>query len=178
MNPCPRSGWARPRHRVSAVSVLESDVPIDIRPTSRTADGLVEGFGPTSGSHADITNATAWQNAGFTGAGVKVGVIDFFDVTAFWNVAEHGPLPVADVTARCFDRGSDCTSEMFDGVDLGGEDHGVAVVETILDMAPGAQVFLGQATTVSDYRLLIDWFVANGVHDRQSLTRQPVRRPR
>lgn len=147
----------------TSVGVPESDVPVDIRPSRRTVDGVAEGFGPSSGSHVDITNAAAWQDAGIIGAGVKVGVIDFFDVTRYWNVAEHGPPPVAGVTAKCLDRGDDCASEFFDGTNLGGEEHGVAVVETILDMAPGAQIFIGQATTVSDYRALVDWFVGNGV---------------
>lgn len=149
------------------VGLPESDVAIDIRPSTRYADGLEdglqEGFGPTSGSHVDITNATAWQNAGITGAGVKIGVIDFFDVALYWNVAEHGPIPIDGVTARCLDRGSNCTGELFDGFDRGGEEHGVAVVETILDMAPEAEIFIAQATTVSDYRVLVDWFVRNGV---------------
>jgi hypothetical protein len=157
-SPVPQSALAS-----ASVGLPESDIAVDIRPSSRYVDSLVEGFGPTSGSHVDITNATVWQDAGITGADVKVGVIDFFDVTRYWDVAEHGPLPVAGVTARCFDRGSDCTGELFDGYDLGGEEHGVAVVETILDMAPEAQIFLGQATTVSDYRALIDWFASNGV---------------
>ena len=32
------------------------------------------------------------------------------------------------------------TGEFFDSDDLGGEDDGVAVVEIIRDMAPGAQI--------------------------------------
>ncbi len=125
---------------------------------NRSNGTLTEYFGPTTGAEVEITNATAWHDAGIDGSGVRVGVIDFFDVTKFWNVDEHGPAPVAGVTARCFDNGADCTGEFFDGIDDGGEDHGVAVVETILDMAPGVEIYIGQATTIADYRELIDWF--------------------
>ena len=90
-------------------------------------------------------------------------MIDFFDITKFSDTSEHGVVPVAGVTARCFDTGRDCTAALYDGIDLGGEDHGIAVVEVIRDMAPGAQIFVGQANTLSDYRDLIDWFAANGV---------------
>ena len=140
--------------RPFAVDVVPESLPSDV--------GVVE-FGPLTGGEVAITNADAWHAAGIDGTGVKVGVIDFFDVTSFWNEAEHGPRPVNGVTAKCFSQGSDCTDEFFDGTDTGSENHGVAVVEAILDMAPGAQIFIGQALTTPDYRALVDWFAANGV---------------
>jgi Subtilase family len=136
-----------------------TSTPLDVRP-----DGVaIESFGPTAGSEVTLTNADDWHAAGITGAGLRIGVIDFFDVTRYWNPAEMGPAPVANITARCISGGSDCTAEFFDAVDLGGENHGPAVVEIVKDMAPGAEVFIGRATTEADYRALVDWFAANGV---------------
>lgn len=120
-------------------------------------------FGPTGGAEVTITNADAWHTAGYTGSGVKIGVIDYFDISLYWNEAEHGPTPVDGVTARCFSYGYDCTYEFYDGVDTGSEYHGEAVIEIIRDMAPAAQIFIGQAATVSDYYALISWFAENGV---------------
>ena len=136
---------------------------VDVRPQPSRSGEPIEDFGPTTGAQVSVTNAAPWHLAGFDGSGIRIGVVDFFDVTSHWNVDEHGPLPSAGVTARCFDSGTDCTEEFFDGVDLGGEEHGIAVVEVIRDMAPGAEIFIGQASTASDYGELVDWFVANRV---------------
>jgi hypothetical protein len=142
-------------------------LPVDVRPipvpdgdlsaTDRTAEP-----GPVP-PEAAITNADAWHRVGITGDGVKIGVIDFFDVTRFWRVDEHGPKPVAGTTAICFFRGGDCTPTQFDGYDDGGDDHGVAVVEIVKDMAPDAEILIGTAYDIGDYRLLVDWFASNGV---------------
>ncbi len=120
-------------------------------------------FGPTSGAEVTITNADAWHTAGYTGSGVKIGVIDYFDISLYWQEAEHGPTPVDGVTARCFRFGEDCTYEFYDGVDTGSDAHGEYVIEIIRDMAPAAQIYIGQAATLSDYYALINWFAANGV---------------
>ena len=157
-----------PTHvRRRLVEVVDGEVrapaSVDVRPVADGPVTPIEGFGPTNGSQVDVTNASAWHAAGIDGTGVKIGVIDFFDITSFWDTSEHGVVPVAGVTARCFDAGKDCTDDFFDGIDLGGEEHGVAVVEVIRDMAPDAQIFVGQANTLSDYRDLIDWFASNGV---------------
>ena len=140
---------------------MREPLEVDVRPEH--VPPAPAQFGPTTGGADGLTNALAWHSTGITGSGVRVGVIDYFDVALHWNETEHGPRPIPGVTAKCFDRGTDCTGEFFDGFDLGGEDHGVAVVESIRDMAPGAEIFIGQAATISDYQALIDWFVANGV---------------
>ncbi len=139
---------------------------LDIRPQRLPVAEDVPEFGPTLGSEVGITNADDWHVAGFTGVGVRIGVIDFFDIPLYWdtNSAELPPRPVAGVNARCFGFGTDCTSEFFDGNDqFDDEDHGVAVVEIIRDMAPDAEVFLGQAHDIADYYDLVDWFADNGV---------------
>ncbi|HEX4982206.1 MAG TPA: hypothetical protein VFV63_10930, partial [Ilumatobacteraceae bacterium] len=104
---------------------IRRPVDLDVRPERSNP----EIFGAASGSEVVITNADDWQAAGLTGAGVRVGVIDFFDVSAYWNLGEMGPAPIANVTARCIAEGVDCSSEFFDGIDGGGDDHGPAVVE-------------------------------------------------
>lgn len=138
---------------------VRAPLAVDVRPQSMPP--ALE-FGATSGSEVSITRADAWHAAGIDGTGITIGVIDFFDVDLYWNEAEHGPRPVAGTTARCYYLASNCTDELFDGVDLGGEYHGVAVVEILRDMAPGARILVGQAATIGDYYDLIDWFAANG----------------
>lgn len=151
-----------PASTASADDPALAELAIDVAPDDNLSD-VVQHFGPTTGSEVAITNAEAWHAAGIDGSGVKVGVIDFFDVARYWNVAEHGPTPIAGVTAMCLNAGVDCTADFFDGVSKGDDDHGVAVVEAIKDMAPGAQIYIARALTVSDYRAVIDWFASVGV---------------
>lgn len=139
------------------------DVPIEPLTGPAGAATARTDFGPTTGEQVPATGAGAWHAAGITGAGVRVGVVDYFDVARYWNVAEHGPTPIAGATARCFEFGANCTAKYFDAVTETGDDHGVAVVEIIKDMAPDAEIFIGTARTLNDYRLLIDWFASQGV---------------
>ena len=79
-----------------------ADLPIDIRPDLETYAAL---FGPTTGSEVALTGADAWHAAGIDGTGIRVGVIDFFDASMYWDISEHGPVPIPGVTAICLDAG-------------------------------------------------------------------------
>jgi hypothetical protein len=159
----PARAHASPHSTASADDPALAELAIDVRPDANIADDTVDRFGPTTGGEVAITNAATWHAAGIDGTGVKIGVIDFFDVAKHWNVTEHGPMPVAGVTAMCLNAGVDCTPELFDGVAKGDDDHGLAVVEAIKDMAPGAEIYIARALTVSDYRAVVDWLAAAGV---------------
>lgn len=155
--------------RLARLPVDVRPAPLDPPPTFGDGPllpervGAAPEFGPTSGSEVKLTNADEWHAAGFTGAGVKIGIVDFFDVSRYWDTSEHGPRPVKNVTAKCFAFGNDCSQSFYDGFDEGGDDHGVAVVEVVKDMAPDAEIYIGTALTPGDYRRLIDWFRASGV---------------
>ncbi|MFN8020802.1 MAG: S8 family serine peptidase [Acidimicrobiales bacterium] len=116
-------------------------------------------FGPTAGENIAITNAQAWHDAGIKGGGVKVGIVDFFDLT-LWNTLEHGPLPASNHRFCLDTSGSGFCSTGPGGA---GEEHGVAVAEVVKDMAPDAELWLATVGTSSDLRAAIDWFAANGV---------------
>jgi hypothetical protein len=104
------------------------------------------------------TSADAWHRARLTGAGVKVGIIDSFDGGIWTAAANAGELPPAVAGAFCLYKGSACNlwTEHRDR-------HGVAVAEIILDMAPGASLYLANVESASDLRAAVDWFAANGV---------------
>ena len=120
--------------------------------------------GGTTAEAVTVTNAAAWQAAGFTGAGVKVGIIDYFN-GAKWNTeVTAGEVPAASGT-MCMDSIADgyddCPSgSIYDPSETG---HGNAVAEIIHDLAPGAQLYLGRGSSLSDTYAVIDWFAANGV---------------
>lgn len=137
------------------------------RPTRLTSG---PGLG-TTGDEVAITNADEWQAAGYDGTDVKVGIIDFFDLDQ-WNtvdqIAENGPVPDA---AHQFCQDSEVPPpSVFSYCNPGGtinssngDAHGVAVAEIVKDMAPGAELFIATAATVSDLQAAIDWFAANDV---------------
>ena len=148
----------------SRVDDLANDVPavrlplVANRPVRRAEAAHTE-FGPVSGQNITVIKADAWQAAGITGAGARVGIVDFFDLT-LWNPAEQGTLPDAGHRFCLDNSGSGyCLPHLPEN----GEEHGVAVAEVVKDMAPGAELFLATVGTASDLRTAIDWFSANGV---------------
>jgi len=117
------------------------------------------------GAAVDITNAGSWHDAGLKGAGVKVGIIDYFTMDA-WNVTEAGPKPTLG-------GGNMFCQDSFPGIynlcnlnginSANGETHGLAVAEIVKDMAPDAQLFIASVGSVSDLQAAINWFQTRGV---------------
>ena len=125
-------------------------------------DGLAKSAAAASaGNGKEIvtkTNAAAWQAAGITGAGVKIGVIDEFDDAARFSAVSAGEVNANSIAGTfCRDNGTTC--------DLwaSGVEHGVAVVEILNDMAPGATLYLATAATLADTKAAVDFFASNGV---------------
>ncbi len=146
-----------------AVAVRQPEA-VDIRP-----EGIASPFVDHSPMFESIDSgavsrigADLWHQLGHDGTGVTIGVIDYFDVALYWNDAVLGARPTT-ANARCFSIGADCTQTFFDGIDRGGERHGVAVIEVVRGVAPGARIVIGQARSLQDYRDLIDWFHDEGV---------------
>lgn len=111
-------------------------------------------LGPT------VTNpqALGLHKNGYTGR-VRIGIIDFFSSALLASEATVGELkPIPASHRKCLRAGKPCSFSTSTNVR-----HGNAMAEIISDEAPGAELFIAQASTVSDYRAVIDWFAANGV---------------
>ncbi len=102
-------------------------------------------------------NASAWIASGYTGAGVKVGIIDSFVGVRSLMGTE---LP-SSIIGRCY-------------VDLGSftanlqhcetrNSHGVAVAESLVDVAPGVTLYIGNPSSKLDFNNTIAWMVEQGV---------------
>lgn len=104
----------------------------------------------------DKTGASAWHADGFIGAGVEVGIIDSFQGAAYNAAVAAGEIPAASGTF-CRNAGVPCS--IFDAT----SNHGVAVAESVTDMAPGASLYLASVSTASDTQAALDYFAANGV---------------
>lgn len=131
----------------------------------RPRTDAVPGTGMTVGDEVGFAAADQWHLAGLTGAGAKVGIVDYFDFN-YWAFDEVGAPP--DSTHQfCKDSVVGSPFPLCYAPDninsSNGDVHGVAVAEIIKDMAPDAELFVASVGTVSDLRAAIDWFVLNGV---------------
>jgi len=96
-------------------------------------------------------NASAWQAAGWTGAEVKVGIIDIGFI-GYTTRQASGDLPSNLITAD-FGCGGVATVT----------DHGTAVAEIVHKMAPSAQLYLICVNTTVNLGQAKDDAVAQGV---------------
>lgn len=106
-----------------------------------------------------IHGASAWHQAGYTGSGIKVGILDGgFD--GFAGLM-GGELP-ATVEARCYAQLGIATANVADCV-TAGDKHGTAVAEAVVDMAPAASLYISNASSHADMAATIGWMTAAGV---------------
>ncbi len=97
-----------------------------------------------------ITGAADMQQLGYSGAGVRVGVIDL-GFASLSSAQGSGDLPaqisVVDYT----------------GTGTGGTNHGTQVAEIVHDMAPDAELYLAKVATYPELQAAVDDMVAAGV---------------
>ncbi len=100
----------------------------------------------------DAMNAAGWHAAGFTGQGVKVGVIDL--EFGNWEDLLGVELPPAPAT----------TYRSFGGAQSSPDQvHGTACAEIVHDIAPDAQLYLAEIRTTVDLSAALDWMADQGV---------------
>ena len=113
--------------------------------------------------------AGAWHNAGVTGAGVKIGVIDTSSgvtardgFTGLRSAMASGDLP-ATVVGRCYKAVALATSDIDDCAKAGGDSHGMKVAATVMDVAPDAGLYISNARTWGDLQRSVEWMKNQGV---------------
>ena len=117
------------------------------------------GRGNVTSQGVRLHGADAWHDAGYTGAGVRVGVIDagFAGLSAL----QGSELP-ANVTAHCYTAIGVFSSDLAD-CDAGQSNHGVPVAESLLDIAPGVDLYISNPRTWGDLKNAVDWMVSQDV---------------
>ena len=134
----------------------------------------ITGHGPA------VHGSVAWNQDGYSGQGVKVGIIDlgFKDLTSLLGTE----LP-ATVSGRCYTDIGVFTKDLADceAVELvsnttppqcrdvvqrwavEGADHGTIVAESVLDIAPGVELYIANPQSPADLQDAVDWMASEGV---------------
>ena len=117
----------------------------------------IAGHGPP------VHGSTAWNQAGFGGQGVKVGVIDTeFSFNDFRGLM--GTELPSTVQARCYTDVGRFTSNLSNcGNALVGNNHGTLLAEAVMDIAPEASLYIAAPWSLGDLRTATDWMVSQGV---------------
>ncbi len=98
-----------------------------------------------------LINANEWQTAGFTGAGVKVAILDG-GFSGYTTRQSEGELPTTVTTWWAPSIGGPGTSV-----------HGTACAEIVYDIAPDADFYLVNFGTEVELGNAVDWLIAQGV---------------
>jgi subtilisin family serine protease len=98
----------------------------------------------------NVVGANAWHNAGWTGQGVKIAIVDL-------GFQGYQALLGSELPASVVTRNFRADGEFED------TDHGTAIAEIIYDMAPGAQLFLIAISTDVEFLNAVDWLIAQRV---------------
>jgi hypothetical protein len=147
-----------------ADGVIEAYVPVSLltqvaalNPVTKV-NAIVPPLAKVTSQGVNPHRANTWQVGGQTGSGVKVGIID----VGFQGLLSLlGTELPAFVTARCYTGVGSFSSSPSDCETL--TVHGTAVAETIMDIAPGVQLYLANPLSPLDLRDTVQWMTSQGV---------------
>ncbi len=130
------------------------------------------------GNGPEAHGSMPWNQAGYTGQGVKVGIIDDFYLFS----SLRGTEVPSSVVVRCYtDIGvyttnlADCDqepeavspwpecSDAYQRRAQRGASHGTIVAESLLDIAPEVTLYLANPPTRGDMQEAVDWMATQGV---------------
>ena len=126
-----------------------------VPPQSSQTTQQIIGNGPA------VHGSPAWNQAGYRGQGVKVGIIDvgFKGFSGLMGTE----LP-ATVQARCYTDLGRFTSNLADCETGEADDnHGTIVAESLVDIASEVSLYVANASTGGDLQNAAEWMIAEGV---------------
>jgi hypothetical protein len=104
-----------------------------------------------------IHGVPGWAANGFSGTGVRIGVID----VGFEGYRSLIGIEVPQAIGRCYVAVGSFTSNLAD-CESGGK-HGTAVAETVVDVAPGATLYIANPLSPRDLNETVTWMASQGV---------------
>ena len=115
-------------------------------------------YGDFTSQGVQVHGSSGWNQAGFTGQGLKVGVIDL-GFEGFRDLM--GVELPENVQARCYTDLGRFTRNLADCEN--GDDHGTGVAETIMDIAPQVSLYFANPRYRGDLQSTVEWMVSQGV---------------
>ena len=135
-----------------------SEQPGVLRVNQIQPPGETQGTPQVTGEGPGVHGSGPWNDAGYAGQGVKVGVID----RGFSGFAEiMGSEVPATVEARCYIWLGQHSQDPADCSDAG--THGTIVSESVMDIAPEAALYISDPQSLSELRDAVDWMISEGV---------------
>ena len=131
--------------------ILRVDTVIPPRPAQSQSRAISQGV--------DLHAASDWHTANYRGQGIKVGVID----RGFEGLRQlQGNELPSNVTARCYFQEARAPSSRVVDCDEDG-DHGTAVSDTLVDVAPSVELYIANPFSNGDLRNAVEWMAGQGV---------------
>ena len=125
---------------------------------------LTYGLGSINSQGVQAHQSDSWNQAGFSGEGIKVGIIEN-EISGEGGFLGYQQLMGTElptsVEARCYTRIGQFVSDI--GICDTGDDHGTHVAETVADIAPAVSLYIANPSTAADLRSTVNWMVSEGV---------------
>ena len=127
----------------------------DVRFVYNAQSPIIDIIGEGANSH----NVPVWRTRGYSGSGIKVGIID----AGFSGIkALQGTEVPSTISAMCFISAGVSTTNI-DHCDAGSV-HGTGVTEAVLDIAPNATIYIAKIVSVGDLKAASEWMTSQGVN--------------
>ena len=157
---------------------IEAYVPLSLLGKTAEQPGVarLREIIPPLAAHGEATSqgvvehgSEPWNEVGFRGQGIKIGIIDA-GFKGFGGLM--GTELPSEVRARCYrtvalysSALADCETTLLGirEVFLGRGDHGTIVAEAVIDVAPEAYLYIANPYTPEDHRRTVEWMIAEGV---------------
>ena len=143
---------------------IEAYVPVTLLANLEQQDGvlsvrtIIPPYPQITSQGTLVHGSPNWNTAGFTGAGVKVGIIN----TGFVGFGDlMGTELPSTVVARCYTAVGVFTSSLAD-CDTDSV-HGTAVAEAVVDIAPDVTLYIANTLSKGDLQSIASWMVSQGV---------------
>ena len=149
---------------------IEAFIPIPLLPQTSEQPGVLrvevvipaksfQGATRIAGNGPAAHGSPAWNQAGYRGQGIKVGIIDsgFEGFSGLMGTE----LPQS-VRARCYPEDNDTpTDEVTDCAWDGA--HGTVVAESVMDISPEVALYIANSQSKGDLQAAVQWMIGQGV---------------
>ena len=119
---------------------------------------LSQGGSQITGNGPEVHGSPSWNQAGYRGQGIKVGVIDGGFLG--FSLLMGAEVPKA-VQARCYPEDGRHTTSV--AVCESRTNHGTGVAESLMDIAPEVSLYIANPWSRGQLKDTVDWMVSEGV---------------